>query len=131
LNIYIECPPASHLIKIISSRKYSINSLSVWNPNRYDWKPYKSYPGGIRYEDVKDLDLRSLEYLGLGNIGCKKIEMLMDLALQSTREEITLDLGEIDDIKPSVLRHDFMGRISVLDLSACELFGIISEQLTK
>jgi hypothetical protein len=105
--------------------------LSVWDPNRYDWKPYESYPGGVRYEDVKDLNMGSLEYLALDDLGSEGAKMLMDLALRSTREEITLHLRELNETKSSVLRNDFMGRISGLDLIACELFCVLSEQLTK
>jgi hypothetical protein len=132
LDIHIECPPASHLLKIISFRECDINSLFIWNPNRYySWEPYESYPGGIRYEDVKDLNMRSLRHLDVEDIGCEEAEMLMDLALQSTCEEITFQLIEEEALESSVLRHDFMRRISGLNLSASEFYGVPSEQLTN
>jgi hypothetical protein len=57
--------------------------------------------------------------------------MVMDLALQATSEKITLDLKELIDIGQHILRHDLMGRISELELSASEFYSVLSEQLTK
>jgi hypothetical protein len=57
--------------------------------------------------------------------------MFMDLALQSTCEEIAFWLENEYTITPSLLRHEFMRHVSDLDLSAGESHSIISEQLTR
>jgi hypothetical protein len=43
--------------------------------------------------------MKSLEYLALEDIRSGRAEMLMDLALRSTREEIALDLRGLDEIE--------------------------------
>jgi hypothetical protein len=105
--------------------------LSVWDPNRNSWGPYESYPGGVRHEDIKYLNVGSLEYLALDHIGSEEAQMLMDLALQSTCEEITLHLRELDSLDPSVLRHGFMRHISILYLLDREFYSVLSERLMK
>jgi hypothetical protein len=72
----------------------------------------------------------SLKYLDMKDIGREGAEMLMDLALQSTYEEITLRLQD-EILESSVLRHDFMRRISGLKLSAGQFYSVLSEQLTN
>jgi hypothetical protein len=91
--------------------------------------PYESYPGGVHYEDVKSLNMKSLKSLHVEDLDSKEVEMLMDLALQSTREEIGLNLIDLESLEPSILRHDFMKCVSRLVLSSCELYSVLSEQL--
>jgi hypothetical protein len=74
--------------------------------------------------------MKSLKSLHVKDLDSKEVEMLMDLALQSTREEIVLNLIDLEGLLgPSILRHDFMKCISRLVLSACELYSVLSEQL--
>jgi hypothetical protein len=125
LDIHVKYPPAFHLLKMISSCNHSINSLSLW-----DHSP-KFFSHSVQYEDVKDLNLRSLEKLDLRCISFKEAEMFMDLALQSTREKITLHLENLDVIKTSLLTHGLLKRLHGLSLSASEFYSILSSQLTK
>jgi hypothetical protein len=97
----------------------------------YNRTSLESYEEGVQYEDIKDLNVISLKKLVIQDLASKEAEMFMDLALQSTCEEISFDLENTDTISPSLLIHDFMRRISELDLSAGESHSIISEQLTK
>jgi hypothetical protein len=72
----------------------------------------------------------SLKCLEVEDIGCEGAEMLMDLAMQSTCEEITFHLKE-EALESSVLRHDFMRCISGLKLQASEFYSVLSGQLTN
>jgi hypothetical protein len=74
--------------------------------------------------------MRSLKCLDLEDLTGEQTKMLMDLALQATSEEITLNLEPID-IDHRILGHDLMGRISKLELSASEFYSALSKQLTK
>jgi hypothetical protein len=55
----------------------------------------------------------------------------MDLALQSTCKEIILELEDEGFINASILRHDFLKRVSGLILSTGESCGGLSERLTE
>jgi hypothetical protein len=72
----------------------------------------------------------SLNCLEVVDVGCEGAEMLMDLAMQSSCEEITLHLKE-DALESFVLRHDFMRCISGLKLRASEFYSVLSGQLTN
>jgi hypothetical protein len=134
LHIQVEYPPASHLLQFLSSRSHPISSLSLCNWYRYDpsgiWghPTLESYPRSVQYEDVKGLNLRSLEKLVLHSVSSKEAEMLMDLALQSTREKIILHLEYLDTLEQKILKHDLINRTSELFLSSGEFYGTLYEQ---
>jgi hypothetical protein len=104
--------------------------LSLHDPYRYHppdaWAHLKSsYPRGIEYEDIKGLNLGPLEELVLDSISSKEAEMLMDLALQSTREKITLHIENLEDLEELHLNHDLVNRTSELFLSSREFYGAL------
>jgi hypothetical protein len=130
LHIHVEYPPASHLLKILSSSKRSIHTLFVGDTHDYTvGNTLESYPRNVQYDDVKNLNMGSLKKLTLQDLVTKEAEIFMDLALQSTCEEITLQLEDEDYIELSILKHDLMKRISGLVLSASESCSVLSEQL--
>lgn len=92
------------MLKALSSLNYGINSLAVFDSN-------KAFPNSVHSKDFENLNLRSLRNLHMTDIGCKEAEMLMDLALQSTHEEITLELRETGTMTDSILNHDLIKRV--------------------
>jgi hypothetical protein len=101
--------------------------LSVGIPRPYNF----SSLGSVQYDDVKDLNLGSLDKLTLRDLDTEEMEGFMDLALESTCKEITFQLEVKGFIERSILRHDLMKHISGLILSASESCGVLSEQLMK
>jgi hypothetical protein len=101
--------------------------LSVGDQHRYKF----SSVDNVQYDDVEDLNMGSLEKLTLQDLETEEMEIFMDLALQSTCKEITLQLEDKGYIELSILRHDLIKRVSGLILSASESCGVLSEQLMK
>jgi hypothetical protein len=75
--------------------------------------------------------MESLKGLTLKELDFKEAKIFMDLALQSTCKEVTLQLEYDGFMESPIIRHDFLKRISELTLSGGESCSVPSEQLTK
>jgi hypothetical protein len=106
------------MLKHLSVQDYEINSLIVMDPG-------KRFSGSVHYEDFKDLNMRSLEYLTLTSISWREAEIIMDLALRSTHEEMVLNVQKIGTVTESFLRHDLIKRVYGMYLTAGKLFGVL------
>jgi hypothetical protein len=116
LFLTVECPPNSEMLKVVLSRNCGIGSLSVMDEEG-------QFPGSVRYEDFKDLNMGSLEALSLVGIDPKEAEMLMDLASQSTYEDFFFNLQHGGRIPASLFKHDLFKRASGINLVASEFCG--------
>jgi hypothetical protein len=115
LDIFVECPPSSDMLNFISVHNCVIRSLVV-----HAFGKYTAYPA--RDEDFRDLNLGSLEDITF--MGISSEETLMDLALRSSHEKMTLRLNT-GAIEPSLLRHDFIKRVVNFYLLAGESYNVL------
>ncbi|PVG01802.1 hypothetical protein CPB86DRAFT_794798 [Serendipita vermifera] len=87
-----------------------INSLIIDNDGNLD------SPDGIRNGELERLNMGSLEYLRLTSITSEKVETILDLALQSTCQEMVVNIN-ILSITPTILEHDILKRVKELMIS--------------
>jgi hypothetical protein len=111
LSLNIEWPVEAGALKLISSHKCPIHSLKVWmDPRRKT--PFVT-------KQFMKLNVEPLKLLRISNIHWKDAKRLMDLALRSSRANMTLD---IHNVAPTLdlFKHDFMDRVVNLELSGGE-----------
>jgi hypothetical protein len=111
LNIVIECPPASDVLRLLSSRKTAIKSLVIHDGN------YQTDSNPVYVDDFKDLNMELLQKIILRVPSSNQVAQILDLALRSTCEEMAVELA-IVSMGPALLAHDLIRRCAQLLISA-------------
>jgi hypothetical protein len=99
------------MLALLASRGSVINSLTIDDDSNY------AGPNMIHPNDLKGLNMDSLGELILMGLTSETAEPIMDLALQSTHEEMRVELNMLS-ITYTLLRHDLVRRSTRLDISA-------------
>ncbi|PVG01797.1 hypothetical protein CPB86DRAFT_58218 [Serendipita vermifera] len=100
LHVYIESPPVSDMLALISHYNSIITSMTID-------KGFSS-SAGLNKSDFETLNLELLHELKLHYIKPEDAELLMDLALQSTRE-MDVELM-VESMTPKLLGHELLKR---------------------
>jgi hypothetical protein len=96
------------MLELIYSRNCPINSLTVDDEGR-------KFRDITYYDALKKLNMDLLKELCLVGLTCDQAKVIMDMALQSTCQEIRLDL-HMDMANTSLIEHNLIHRATDLGL---------------
>jgi hypothetical protein len=99
------------MLRSLSFRKAAINSLTIHDDH------YQPDLNCIHIDDFMDLNVESLEEVILTGPSSDQAEQILDLALRSTCEEMTIELTMML-MDPALLTHDLIRRCVQLHISA-------------